>query len=164
MHWAQQAFQDAEDAVAGRGELAILKVQGQYVVWSCDDRLVFCTMSFCLIAPPPPRSPLFPKQAAGDGLSRRRRTKRTTGRATPRSMVLCSPRARSMVTAKPRTTTRCSTAAAAAKTTTTIATTKAAAAAASGPKAGTWPQLPRRGGARRGAQCERGCSRGRWWR
>ena len=39
MHWAQQAFQDTQEPVPGRGEL--FQMQGQSAVWSCDNRLVF---------------------------------------------------------------------------------------------------------------------------
>ena len=43
MHWAQQAFQDTQEPVPGRGEL--FQMQGQSAVWSCDNRLVLSVLS-----------------------------------------------------------------------------------------------------------------------
>ena len=39
MHWAQLAFQDTQETMAGRGKL--FQMQGQSVVWLCVNRLVF---------------------------------------------------------------------------------------------------------------------------
>ena len=64
MHWAQQAFQDTQETMAGRGEL--FQMQGQSVVWLCVNRLVFERAFFAsspIVYPPslcdvPPNPPM----------------------------------------------------------------------------------------------------------